>query len=138
MLNNVTLMGRLTADPELRKTTNDKSVVSFSLAVERNYKSEGETQVDFIRCTAWRQTAEFISKYFTKGQMLAVQGALRNEEYTTKSGDKRTNTVVLVDKAFFCDRKSGATEKPIEPSSLENTVADDAFMPLEDDDDLPF
>ena len=92
MLNNVTLMGRLVADPELKTTQNGTSVASFRLAVERNYQAKGaaERQADFLPCVAWRQTAEFISKYFAKGRMIAVEGSLQSRNYEDKNGQKRT------------------------------------------------
>ena len=91
MLNTVILMGRLTADPELRTTNNNLSVLSFSVAVDRNYQAQGqERQADFINCVAWRQNADFISKYFRKGQMIAIEGSIQTRSYEDKSGAKRT------------------------------------------------
>ena len=106
MLNNVTLMGRLVADPELKTTQNGTSVASFRLAVERNYAPQGqERQADFLPCVAWRQTAEFIGKYFTKGRMIAVEGSLQSRNYEDKNGQKRTAYEVIVDQAYFADSK---------------------------------
>ena len=90
MLNRVILMGRLTADPELRKTASDLSVTSFTLAVDRNYGKGADRQTDFINCVAWRQTAEFISRYFSKGRLMAVEGSIQVRNYTDKNDNKRT------------------------------------------------
>ena len=89
MLNRVILMGRLTADPELRKTASDLSVTSFTLAVDRNYGKGADRQTDFINCVAWRQTAEFISRYFSKGRLMAVEGSIQVRNYTDKNDNKR-------------------------------------------------
>ena len=123
MINNVTLMGRLTADAELRATTNDKYVTNFSIAVERDF---GERQADFINLVAWGKTAEFITKYFGKGDMIAVQGSIQTRQYE-KDGAKRTATEVLVDKASFC---GGKTEKKAEPETFVNDIDDDLELPF--------
>lgn len=116
MLNNVTLMGRLVADPELKTTQNGTSVVSFRLAVERNYAPQGqERQADFIPCVAWRQTAEFIGRYFTKGRMIAVEGSLQSRNYEDKNGQKRTAYEVIVDQAYFADSKPAAPAQETPP-----------------------
>lgn len=110
MLNNVTLMGRLVADPELKTTQNGTSVVSFRLAVERNYAPQGqERQADFIPCVAWRQTAEFISKYFAKGRMIAVEGSLQSRNYEDKNGQKRTAIEVIVERVHFTGERVPAS-----------------------------
>ena len=108
MLNRVILMGRLTADPELRKTASDLSVTSFTLAVDRNYGKGADRQTDFINCVAWRQTAEFISRYFSKGRLMAVEGSLQVRNYVDKNENKRQSVEVLVDQAFFADSKNSA------------------------------
>ena len=108
MLNRVILMGRLTADPELRKTASDLSVTSFTLAVDRNYGKGADRQTDFINCVAWRQTAEFISRYFSKGRLMAVEGSLLVRNYVDKNENKRQAVEVLVDQAFFADSKNSA------------------------------
>lgn len=106
-MNVIALMGRLTADPELKTTQSGISVTSFSLAVDRSYTPKGEErQTDFINCVAWRGTAEFISKHFCKGQRMAVKGALQTRSYTAKDGSKRTVYEVVVDNAFFCESKN--------------------------------
>ena len=108
MLNRVILMGRLTADPELRKTASDLSVTSFTLAVDRNYGKGADRQTDFINCVAWRQTAEFISRYFSKGRLMAVEGSVQGRNYVDKNENKRQAVEVLVDQAFFADSKNSA------------------------------
>lgn len=145
MLNQIVLMGRLTADPELRKTGSGLSVVSFTLAVERSRKNTdtGERETDFIRCTAWRGTAEFISKYFCKGKLCAVTGRLQINSYTDKDGIRRLSPEVLVQDVFFCD--SGAKTGPeCNPTYPDEKTAHTAFRdvtdmePVEDDGQLPF
>ena len=123
MLNRIILMGRLTADPELRTTPSGVSVASFSIAVERNYQSNGERQTDFINCVAWRQTGEFISRFFQKGRMIAVEGSLQTRKYEDKTGAKRTAYDVVVDQAYFADSRpaqndGSATPFPSPPSSM--------------------
>ena len=106
MINSVVLMGRLTADPELRTTTTGKSVCSFRLAVDRSYVRQGEQrQADFINCVAWEQTGNFISRYFTKGSMIAVIGSIQTRTYEDKSGAKRTAVEVNVREASFTGAK---------------------------------
>lgn len=129
MINNVILMGRLTADAVLRMTTSGKSVASFSIAVERDYSQDGERQADFINLIAWGKTAEFITKYFSKGDMIAVRGSLQTRSYE-KEGIKRTITEVLVDKVSFCGGKVGKKEEPKEEI--------DPFGFASSDDDVPF
>ena len=107
MLNHITVMGRLTRDPELRTTQSGVSVTSFTVAVDRDFggRDGGEKQTDFIDCVAWRQTGEFISKYFTKGRMAVVSGRLQSRKWETKEGDKRTSWEVVVDNAYFGDSR---------------------------------
>ena len=133
-MNSVNLMGRITAEPELKTTPNGVSVVSFTLAVDRSYTPKGqEKQTDFINCVAWRNTAEFISRYFSKGQRMAVKGELQQRSFTANDGSKRSVYEVVVDEAFFCESKK------------ENTAsAPSADVPYSDyeeiayDDDCPF
>ena len=101
MLNKVILMGRLVADPELKRTPNDVAVCSFRLAVDRPMRSGGEKQTDFIDCVAWRQTAEFVSKYFQKGSMAVVSGRLQIRDWTDRDGGKRRSAEVVVDNIYF-------------------------------------
>lgn len=139
MLNRVVLMGRLTAEPELKTTGSGISVASFNIAVERNYCKQGEErETDFIAVVAWRQTAEFICKYFAKGQLIALEGSLQTRAYQDKNGNNRTVTEVLADNVFFTGDKreknnSQSTPAP-QPASYEQTD----FEELPDDGDLPF
>ena len=106
-MNSVCLMGRLTGDLELKTTQSGVSVTSFSVAVDRAYRSKDqERQTDFINCVAWRQTAEFISRYFRKGQRIALQGSLQSRKYTANDGSQRTVYEVVVDNAFFCESRA--------------------------------
>jgi single-strand DNA-binding protein len=115
MLNRVILMGRLTADPELRSTQNGTSVVQFTIAVERGYAKEGqEKQTDFIQCVGWKQTAEFISKYFRKGRMIAVEGSIQTRNYEDKQGNKRTAVEVIVSNVSFTGERKDDNSEPSE------------------------
>ena len=106
MYNRVIFMGRLTKDPELRTTQSGVSLCRFSIAVDRNYAKQGEEkQTDFIDCVAWRQQGEFITKYFSKGRMIHIEGSLRNDDYTDQNGVKHYRMVVEVDRADFCGDK---------------------------------
>ena len=134
MLNVVIIMGRLTAQPELRTTQSGISVTSFSVAVNRSYSKDGNNQTDFINCVAWRNNAEFITKYFGKGQMIAIRGSLQQSSYTDKDGNKRTTYDVVVDTVDFCGSKS-EEEKPDIFSNVDTTDFEDISM---DDKDLLF
>ena len=112
MLNTIIVMGRLTADPELKKTNSGISVVSFTLAVERSYKTGEERQTDFIDVTAWRSTAEFIEKYFSKGQMMVVQGMLQTRNYEDKNGNKRKAVEIVAGNVFFGEAKRSEQSAP--------------------------
>lgn len=106
MINNATLMGRLTRDPELKTTNNGTSVVSFTIAVDRNYQNgNGERPTDFINITAWGQTAEFVSRYFQKGDMIALAGKIQTRKYQDKSGNTRTAFEVVANQVSFCGGK---------------------------------
>lgn len=107
MLNKVILMGRLTRDPEFRQTTSGVPVCRFSIAINRQFanKQTGERETDFIDCDAWRSTAEFVSRYFSKGSMILVEGQLRNNNYTDNNGVKHYSMRVLVDNVSFCESK---------------------------------
>lgn len=107
MLNHITIMGRLTRDPELRRTGSGIAVASFTLAVDRDYspKDGGERETDFIDCVAWRQTGEFVSKYFAKGRMAVVSGRLQIRGWTDKEGNKRRSAEVVADNVYFGDSK---------------------------------
>ena len=109
MLNRIVLMGRLTRDPELRRTQSNLAVTSFTLAVDRDFKSQsGEKQTDFIDSVAWRATAEFVSKYFTPGRMAVVEGRLQLRDWTDKDGNKRRSAEVVADNVYFGDSKRDA------------------------------
>ena len=129
-MNNVSLIGRLTADPELRRTQSDLAMTRFSIAVDRSYTKQGEErQADFINVVAWRQTAEFICKYFAKGQRIALTGRIQTGSYTDKDGNKRSTFDVVAENVEFCEPKK--TSKPA-------VDADEGFKDLPTDDDLPF
>lgn len=126
MLNHVTIMGRLTRDPELRTTQSGTSVTSFSVAVDRDYKSGADKETDFFDVVAWRSTAEFVSKYFSKGRAIAVSGRLQTRDWTDKDGNKRKTVEIVADSVYFADSKS---DKPASPAL--------DVLP-DDDEDLPF
>lgn len=131
MLNHIVLMGRLTKDPELRRTGSGVAVTSFTLAVDRDFKSQdGQKHTDFIDVTCWRNTAEFASKYFAKGRMAVASGRLEIRDWTDKDGNKRRSAEVVADNVYFADSKREGGEFQV----IEN---DDA-NPFEEDEDLPF
>lgn len=127
MLNHITLMGRIGTDIELRKTGSGVSVASFTMAVDRDFKSGGgEKETDWVDCVAWRQTGEFIDKYFAKGRMIVVSGRLQIRNWQDKEGNKRKTAEVVVDNAYFGDSKSSDNGHK-------------QFAPIEEaDDQLPF
>ena len=129
-INTAVIMGRLTADPELKTTASGLSVLSFSVAVERNYQKEGEEKaVDFINVVAWRKTAEFVSKYFHKGSMIAVEGSIQTRKYEDKDGNKRTAFEILANTVSFCGKEVSST--PAESTPFTGTdTADDEGLPF--------
>ena len=136
MLNHIVIMGRLTRDPELRRTGNGIAVTSFTLAVDRDFsnKESGEKETDFIDCVAWRNTAEFVEKYFSKGSMAVVSGKLQIRSWTDKDGNKRRTAEVIADNVYFGEAKKSDSYTPATPS----TPAQD-FETIEgDDEQLPF
>jgi single-strand DNA-binding protein len=139
MLNKVFLMGRITRDPELRRTGNGVAVTSFTVAVDRDFgKTEsGEKETDFIDCVAWRQTGEFVNKYFGKGRMIVVCGQLQIRNWTDKDGNKRRSAEVIADQVYFGDSKNETKSAPAaqaEPQYVQND-----FTAIDDDDAaLPF
>lgn len=143
MLNLVALMGRLTADPELRHTNNGIPVVSFTLAVDRRFKSGEERTADFINIVAWRQTADFVSKYFRKGQLVAVDGSIQTRRYQDKDGNNRTAFEVVASNVHFAESKRDGGAAPRDeqyapaPAAFSNTDAGD-FTEIATDEDLPF
>ena len=138
MLNHIIIMGRLTSDPELRRTGSGIAVASFSVAVDRDFgKNEnGEKETDFIDCVAWRQTGEFVSKYFTKGRMAVVSGRLQIRNWTDKDGNKRKTAEIVADNVYFGDSKR---EKSSGGNYGGYTAPAQDFETLDDDDaQLPF
>ena len=134
MLNNAVIMGRLVADPELRTTGSGISVLSFTVAVDRGFVRQGEDrQADFIDVIAWRQTAEFISKYFRKGSMIAIQGHIQTRMYEDKNGNKRKAVEVVADNVSFCGSKAESGENSQVRLSDETS---DATQPDVDDGDV--
>lgn len=137
MLNKAILMGRLTRDPELRRTQSGTAVTSFTLAVDRDFKNQnGEKETDFIDVVAWRNTAEFVSKYFLKGRMAVVEGRLQVRDWTDKDGQKRRSTEVIADNAYFGDSKRD--EGGFHPAGGPVDVSANDFAEVEDDGELPF
>ena len=134
-MNTVVLIGRLTADPELKHTQNGNAVTGFSIAVDRPYQKSGEEkQVDFIDIVAWRGTAELICKYFKKGRKIAVQGVIQTRSYTDKDGNKRKAFEVLAEKVDFADSKQEKTGS----ADVQYTPQNGGFEEIIDDGDLPF
>lgn len=128
-MNIVGLIGRITYPLELKVTTSGVSVLRFQIAVDRNYTPKGEERkADFIDCVAWRGTAEFIGKYFKKGDLIAIDGSIQTENYTDKNGNKRKAVEVVVNNASFCGAKN----------TNESPAPDADFEEITDDDDLPF
>ena len=155
MLNKIILMGRLTRDPELRHTQTGTAVASFSLAVDRDFKDKatGDRTTDFIDVVAWRQTGEFVSRYFTKGRMAVVEGRLQIRDWTDKDGNKRRSAEVVADNVYFGDSKRDAESagpysggyfapsggRSPAPSGFGAPDMGDQFAELSDDDgELPF
>ena len=139
MLNRVVLMGRLTAEPELKTTNSGVSVVSFNIAVDRNYCKQGEErETDFIAIVAWRQTAEFICKYFAKGQLIALEGSLQTRSYQDRDGNNRTVTEVVADNVFFTGDKREKNNTQATPEPKQTSYEQTDFEELPDSDDLPF
>lgn len=136
MLNHIVLMGRFTRDPELRRTGNGTAVASFTLAVDRDYSSNGEKEVDFIDIVAWKGTAEFVSKYFSKGRMAAVDGRLQIRQWTDKNGNKRYTAEVVANNVYFGDSKKN--EGTVSTGYVTTVASTDFSMLDEDDSDLPF
>ena len=143
MLNHITIMGRMVRDPEMRRTASGIACVSFTLAVDRDFKGQGsEKETDFIDCTAWRNTAEFVEKYFSKGRMAIVSGRLQMRKWTDKEGNKRTSAEIVADNVYFGDSKNGNTGSTVDNSvnNFGNSPAPASDFAMLDDDDsaLPF
>ena len=138
MLNHITAAGRLTKDTELRRTQNGVAVASFTIACDRDIKdASGNKQTDFIDCVAWRNTAEFVDKYLTRGRMVIVSGRLQMREWTDKNGNKRRNSEILAESVYFGDSKREVenTEKNETKEAAQTVDFDQVEI---DDDDLPF
>lgn len=146
MLNHITIMGRMVRDPELRRTGSGVAVTSFTLAVDRDFnpKDGGEKEVDFIDCNAWRNTAEFVAKHFSKGRMAIVSGRLQIRTWTDKEGNKRRNAEVVADNVYFGDsKKSDQGDSTYQaqngPLAYAQPAQQSDFAMLDDDDaQLPF
>lgn len=143
MLNSVIIMGRLVRDPELRTTQDGVSVATFRVAVERDMtnRATGKKETDFIDCVAWRQTGEFVGKFFTKGRMICVMGRLEGRRYTDKEGKERTAWEVKAERCEFCgdsprDQRSVFEDRKPAPRQAPKLAAD--FAALDDDSELPF
>ncbi len=132
MLNRIIVMGRMTRDPELRRTNSGTAVASFTVAVDRDFKSQsGEKETDFIDVVVWRNTAEFVSKYFSKGRMAVVEGRLQLRDWTDKDGNKRRSAEIVADSVYFGDSKRDVGDAAqSEPQG--------GFSEVEDAGDLPF
>ncbi len=142
MINNITLMGRLTADPELRTTPTGRNVSSFSIAVDRGFARAGEErQTDFINIVAWQQTADFVCRYFRKGSMIALTGSLQTRSYEDKNGNKRTAYEVVAREVSFCGSKAetgAAGSMPVQATPAYQTAKAADFEEIPDDEELPF
>lgn len=144
MLNQIVLQGRLVREVELKKTNSGLAVTEFSIACDRDYRKDEEKQCDFINCVAWRSTAEFISKYFHKGDMMLITGSLRMRKYTTKDGQNRTVYEVLVDNVNFCGSKRSSGSN-VDTANAQNAAFEEMGGSTEglpwsetDDGELPF
>ena len=141
MLNKIIIMGRFTRDPELRRTGSGTAVTSFSLACDRDFKSQsGDKETDFIEVVAWKNTAEFVSKYFSKGRMAVVEGRLQIRDWTDKAGNKRTTAEVVAENVYFADSKRSESNDNQKENfnALSGRVSDD-FVPIsEEDGEIPF
>lgn len=141
MLNHITVMGRLTRDPELRRTGSGVAVASFTIAVDRDYsgKDGGEKETDFIDCVAWRGTGEFVANHFTKGCMAVVSGRLQIRSWTDKDGNKRRTAEVVADNVYFADSKRDADNSSATSNYGGYTAQAQDYAPMTDDDaQLPF
>lgn len=142
MLNKIIVMGRLTRDPETRRTQGGTAVAGFALAVERDFKDKqtGERTTDFIDCVAWGHTGEFVSRYFTKGRMAIVEGRLQIRDWTDKEGNKRRSAEVVADQVYFGDSKRDGEGGGYHPPAYQPPVteADEELKELKSDKELPF
>lgn len=138
MLNHIDLQGTLTRDPELRYTQNQNSVTSFRIACARDYVPQGQSrETDYIDCIAWRNTAEFVSKYFSKGSKVVISGRLQMREWTDKEGNKRVSAEVVCEHVYFGENKQGEARSTTQPVIGINVDAS-GFIDADDDAPLPF
>ena len=138
MINNVTLMGRLVADPELKTTTTGKEVANFRIAVDRSYSKNGNRETDFITVVCWEGTASFVSRNFSKGSMIALQGSIQTRNFEDNSGNKRTAVEVLAREVSFCGGKNETNPSQNQAPTTMSGPAPDDFEEIEVDEDLPF
>ena len=141
MLNKIILMGRLCSNPELRRTGSGTAVTSFSLACDRDFKSQsGDKETDFIEVVAWKNTAELVSKYFSKGRMAVVEGRLQIRGWTDKAGNKRTTAEVVADNVYFADSKRSESNDNQKENfnALSGRLSDDFVAISEEDGEIPF
>lgn len=141
MINNVVLMGRLTYEPELKVTPNGVAVIHIQIACDRTYQAKGEERkTDFIDVTAWRKTADFISKYFHKGSLIAVEGSIQTDNFTDSNGNKRKSVQVVANNVSFCGSKTEKNTNSVYSQPAPNYASADNsdFEEIVDDDDLPF
>lgn len=134
MLNHITIMGRLVKDPELRRTGTGTAVTSFTIACDRDFGNNGEKETDFVEIVCWRNTAEFVSKYFAKGRMAVVSGRLQIRGWTDKDGNKRKTAEIVAESVYFGDSKNDS-----HIAKAENVPSNNSFAVLDDDDEVfPF
>jgi single-strand DNA-binding protein len=138
MLNNITLMGRLTNDVEVRRTGSGVAVASFTIACDRDFSGDGEKKTDFIDCVAWRGTGEFIGRNFTKGKMIVVNGRLEMRDWTDKNGNKRRSAEINVSNAYFGEKKSENTATNFTPPVPTSFDTKDFGLLTDSDAELPF
>lgn len=139
MLNNITIMGRLTREPEIRRTQSGTAVASFSIACERDFGNNGERETDFFDCVAWKGTADFIGKYFTKGSMIVINGRLQSRSWTDKDGRNRKTVEIWANSVYFGESKkpAGTSGRP-DSAPAYPTPASDFAMIDDEDSELPF
>ena len=142
MLNHITIMGRLVADPELRRANSGVAVTSFTIACDRDFGNNGEKETDFVEIVCWRNTAEFVSKYFSKGRMAVISGRLQIRSWTDKDGNKRKNAEIVADNVYFGDSKQDSGNQNSGFTGFvkaESVPSNNNFAVIEDDDaQLPF
>lgn len=138
-LNNISIMGRLTRDPEIRRTQSGAAVASFAIACDRDFSNGGERETDFFDCVAWKGTAEFIGKYFTKGSMIVINGRLQSRSWIDKDGRNRRTVEILANSVYFCESKKAAetNARPDNTPAYPAPASDFAMIDY-DDAELPF